>query len=206
MILKAKHNFLLDPFFRFYVIRKMKKIFHIVKITGEFNDHNKPVLLIGNHISWWDGIWALNFAQRILHRKFHFMMLEEQLRKNWFFKYTGGFSIQKKSKSIIETLSYTVELLSNPKNVVLLFPTGKIQSMHKNQFVFEKGTEKILQKLNDPVHVIFMVNIIDYFSHSRPSLFTFYKEYTGAYSTLEIQEEFNRFYKQNIDLQKQSEQ
>ncbi len=174
MIIKAKHHFLLDPFFRFYVIRKMKKMFHSVKITGEFNDQNKPVLLIGNHISWWDGIWALNFNQQIIQRKFHFMMLEEQLRKNWFFKYTGGFSIQKKSKSIVETLSYTAELLSHPQNLVLLFPTGKIQSMHKDQF-FEKGTEKILQKLQDSVHVIFMVNVIDYFSHPNHHFLLFTK-------------------------------
>jgi hypothetical protein len=53
------------------------------------------------------------------------MMLEDQLKRYWFFKYTGGFSVKKKSKSITETLNYTQELLSDGKNLVLIFPHGQ---------------------------------------------------------------------------------
>lgn len=205
MIIKAKHHFLLDPFFRTYVIWKMKRMFHFVELKGELKEKGKPVLLIGNHVSWWDGIWALNLNQTFFHRKYYFMMLEEQLRKNWFFKYTGGFSIHKKSKSILETFNYTAELLANPKNLVLLFPTGKIQSMYKNDFIFEKGVEKILQKVKNEIQIIFMVNLVDYFSNAKPGVFTFFEEFEGKYTISEIQNEFNSFHQKCINFQKQKE-
>ena len=204
-MIKAKHHFLLDPFFRFYVIRKMNRMFQSVELLGDVANKEQPVLLIGNHVSWWDGIWALNLNQQVFHRKYYFMMLEEQLRKNWFFEYTGGFSIQKKSKSIIETFDYTAELLENKKNLVLLFPTGKIQSIHKNEFIFEKGVEKILQKVKNEVQVVFMINMVDYFSNAKPSVFTFFEEHTGNYTTPEMQSGFNNFYKKCTDIQKQKE-
>lgn len=133
-------------------------------------------------------------------------MLEEQLRKNWFFQYTGGFSIRKNSKSVIETLHYTAELLSDKNNVILLFPAGKIQSMHKQEFVFEKGVEKILKKVKNEIQIIFMVNLIDYFSHPKPTLYSFYEEYSDKKNTAELQRQFNRFYMQCTEHQTQKEE
>ena len=206
MIIKAKHHFLLDPFFRFYVTRKMKRSFNELQFSGDFEDKVKPVLLLCNHVSWWDGIWALWFNQSLLKRKFHFMMLEEQLRKNWFFKYTGGFSIRKKSKSIIETIDYTAGLLSDKKNVVLLFPAGKIQSLHKKEFEFEKGVGNILKKVKNEIQVIFLVNLIDYFSNPKPSLFCFFEDYSGEKSVEEMQIAYNLFCRKCLEYQAQKEE
>ncbi len=205
MIIKAKHNFILDPFFRFYVIWKMKRSFHLVSFKGEIQDKNRPVLVIGNHVSWWDGIWALHFNRHYFNRKFYFMMQEEQLRKNCFFQYTGGFSVRKKSKSVVESLNYAAELLSDKNNMVLLFPTGKIQSMHQNEFIFEKGVEKILQKTKQKIQVVFMVNLVDYFSNPKPVITTFFEDYNGSFSTPALQTEFNRFYQSCTSIQKLSE-
>lgn len=203
MIQKAKHHFLIDPFLRFYVIRKMKRTFHSVYFSGEITDRKNSVLLVANHVSWWDGIWALYFNRRFFHRKFYFMMLEEQLRKNWFFSYTGGFSIRKKSRSVLETIDYTANLLSNRNNLVLLFPTGEIQSMHGNKFIFEKGVEKILQKVKNEIQVVFMVNLVDYFSNSKPSLYIYLEEYSNGCTTPEMEKEFNRFYNRSVNIQKE---
>jgi 1-acyl-sn-glycerol-3-phosphate acyltransferase len=183
----------------------MKRNFHSIHFSGKFYDRGKPVLLVANHISWWDGIWVLNYIRHFLHRNFFFMMLEEQLRKNWFFRFTGGFSIRKNSKSVVETINYTAGLLSDQKNAVLIFPTGKIQSLHKNEFIFEKGIEKILQKTKNEIQVIFIVNLVDFFSNPKPALFTYFEEYSGQFSTSEIQSKFNLFYQICIENQKQKE-
>ena len=201
MIIKAKHNIFLYPFFRFFVIWKMKRSFHSIRLKGEFNDRGLPVLLVCNHMSWWDGIWALYFSQKRLHRKFHFMMMEEQLRKNWFFKYTGGFSVAKKSRSVIETISHAAELLNDAANVVLMFPQGEIQSMHHQQFVFEKGLEKILLKTTRPVQVVMLADVIDYFSDVKPNLTIFFREYSGRHTVSEMEREYNRFYLECIQVQ-----
>ena len=201
MIIRAKHNIFIDSFFRFYVIWKMKRTFHTFIIETKVEDKNLPILLICNHTSWWDGIWTLHLNQQLYRRKYHFMMLEDQLQKNWFFKYTGGFSVSKNSKSIVETLNYTAEVLSDKKNMVLLFPQGKIESMHNSGFIFEKGVEKILQRTKNTVQVIFVANLIDYHSNIKPTLHAYLSNYSGKFQVEEIQNEYNRFYKNCISNQ-----
>jgi len=202
MILKAKHNFLIYPFFQFYAVKIIKRNFANIQIIGNFNEKNLPILLISNHISWWDGFWAMYLNLKILKRKFHFMMLEEQLQKFWFFNFTGGFSVNKNSKSIIETLNYTSQLLENNENMVLIFPQGKIQSINNQEIKFEKGIDRILKKTNKKVQLIFMVNLVDYFSNKKPSINMYIKEFEFEnFDFGEMQNSYNIFFKQSIDKQ-----
>ena len=183
----------------------MKKSFNTVIIRGNVEKTDLPVLLVCNHTSWWDGIWALHVNQQIFHRKYHFMMLEEQLQKNWFFKYTGGFSISKKTRSVIETLNYTAGLLQNKNNLVLMFPQGKIFSMHKRDFVFEKGIEKILTKINGKVQVVFLANIVDYFADVKPNVTMNIADYKGSYNISDLEKSYNLFYGSCIENQIQKQ-
>ncbi|WP_347838213.1 lysophospholipid acyltransferase family protein [uncultured Draconibacterium sp.] len=203
MIIKAKHHFFLDPFFRYYVLWKMKRSFQSFSVVGKVHDNGLPVLLICNHISWWDGIWTLYTNQQLFKRKYHFMMLEEELRKNWFFQYTGGFSVKKQSRTIIETLDYTAELLGNTNNLVLMFPQGKINSMHKNNFVFEKGIQKILERTKNEIQIIFQANFVDYLSTARPQAYFYVGTYLGTKKVELIEKSYNQFYQQCLNTQVQ---
>lgn len=203
MILKAKHNFLIYPFFQWYALWLIKRKFSKANIIGSFNDKNLPVLLISNHISWWDGFWAMYLNLKILKRKYHFMMLEEQLRKYWFFNYTGGFSVNKKAKSVIETLNYTSELLSDANNMVLVFPQGEIQSLHLQTFQFEKGINHILRGKEERIQILFLANLVDYFSTPKPNINIYIQEYQGLPINVEsIENGYNEFYKQSVEHQK----
>jgi 1-acyl-sn-glycerol-3-phosphate acyltransferase len=181
----------------------MKGNFKPIKIINDIDEKNLPVLLVTNHNSWWDGFWVQYINIQIFKRKFHFMMIEEQLRKFWFFNYTGGFSVRKNSKSIIETLDYTRQLLTNKNNLVLMYPQGEIQSMHEPVFKFERGLEHILKKMENPVQVVFMVSLVDYFSNPKPGLFLYLTEYKGTdFKTETIQMEFSGFYSDCVAKQK----
>nr|WP_319269082.1 1-acyl-sn-glycerol-3-phosphate acyltransferase [uncultured Draconibacterium sp.] len=183
----------------------MKRHFQSFTINGAIQDKSLPILLICNHVSWWDGIWTLYTNQQLFKRKYHFMMLEEELRKNWFFQYTGGFSITKQSKSIFETFDYTAKLLSDAQNLVLLFPQGNIKSIYQNQFEFEKGIEKILQRTKNEIQIIFQANLIDYFADAKPNAFFFLQQYTGAYELKKLETAYNIFYKQCMEAQAKKE-
>ena len=58
-MLRSKHHFFIYPFFQHYTRWLLKRHFRAVTIEGSFADQGKPVLLIGNHIGWWDGFWAM---------------------------------------------------------------------------------------------------------------------------------------------------
>jgi 1-acyl-sn-glycerol-3-phosphate acyltransferase len=204
MIVKSKHHFIIYPYFRIYTIVKIWMNFHRVVISGEFKDKKLPLLIISNHMSWWDGIWVMYLNIKLLKRKFHFMMLEEQIGKFPILNKVGGYSVRKRSRTIIETLNYTNELLSDKKNMVLLFPQGEIQSVYTQKIKFEKGLERILNDSAGRIQIIFLANLIDYFSEEKPTLFIYFMEYADPESSMEIVEkEYNSFYSgciaENID-------
>jgi 1-acyl-sn-glycerol-3-phosphate acyltransferase len=204
-MIKAKHHWFIYPFFIFYSFWKIKRHFKDVHINTLLptDTIDKPILLIGNHISWWDGFIVQYINQKLWKKKFHFMMLEEQLVKHRFLNLTGGFSIAKKSKEIIASLRYANELLQDKTNLVLMFPQGKITSMHQQTMVFEKGIERILQHTSETIELVFMVNLIDYFSYATPSLSIYITNYQGDKSNhKDIEKAFQDFYTSCVDKQK----
>lgn len=196
MILKASHHPVIYPFFQLYSWLKIKINFQQVTISHDFREKGLPILMISNHFSWWDGFWVVYLNLKLLHRKFFFfMMLEEELRKHMFLNKSGGFSVRKGSRSIVESLNYTAELLNDKNNLVLMFPQGRIESMHKQDIIFEKGIEFVLKKTGTRPQIIFLVNLVDYFSNQKPRLYMYLKEYSGTdFSTEMLQKEFNLFY------------
>jgi 1-acyl-sn-glycerol-3-phosphate acyltransferase len=201
MILKARHHVFIYPFFMRYAVFITKKYFKKVNIIGNINNSALPVLLIANHMSWWDGFWAAYLNETLFKRKFHFMMLEEQLRKYWFFNHAGGYSVKKKSASMLETLNYTSQLLKSSENMVLVFPQGEIQSMHQQTIVFEKGIERILRGKENVVQVIFAYNMVDYFSQKKPSLNIYLNEYKSGFDLYSLETSYNQFYRACVEMQ-----
>ncbi len=202
MILTAKHHSIIYPFFRFYTGYLIRRNFSQVHIIGECPDRKLPILLIANHVSWWDGFWCAYINFNIYKRKFHFMMFEEQLRRYWFFNYTGGYSVNKRSRSMLESIRYTNSLLTDNRNMVLIFPQGEIRSAHAHDIVFERGIEKILADQKNPVQVIFQVNLTDYFSEKKPGLYLYLKEYNDtSFQLTDLQHSYNCFFSECINAQ-----
>lgn len=202
MILKAKHHFFIYPFFQKYTLWKIRRNFADVVLVGDDFDNQNSILLLSNHSGWWDGFFSMYLNLKILKKKFHFMMLEENLKKFWFFNYTGAFSVAKNSKSIIESINYTLDLLEDNNNMVLIFPQGKIHSQH-NQFVkFESGVLKILSNLKTETNLVFQVNLIDYFSNPKPTLHVFYKYLnSNEIDCQKIEKSYNLFYQECLSTQ-----
>ena len=204
MILKAQHHTIVYPFFRWFSCWYTQRHFHQVIIKGDYDNQGKGVLLVANHISWWDGFWAVYLNETVFKRKFHFMMLYEQLKKHWYFNLSGGFSVQNQAKSIIESLNYAAQLVTNPRHIVLLFPQGEIQSIYTQTIEFQKGTEYIIRKAGaQNLQLIWMVSLVDYGSNPKPTLTLYFKEYNPAETTTEeLQRAYNEFYQTCINEQK----
>lgn len=204
MIIKARHHRIVYPFFKWYTLRKVSRNFECVHISGNYHEKGLPVLLIANHVSWWDGFWVSYLNLKIFKKKYHFMMLENQLKSFPVLNKTGGYSVKKGGRSVLESLQYTAELLKDPGNAILFFPQGKIQSMHADVFRFEKGVGKLLERVENTIQVFFIVNLIDYFSHVKPELYIFFTEYLMEnHDPSFLQNEYNRFYTSCLSEQQQ---
>jgi len=170
--------------------------FDQLTIKGEFHDRGLPVLLIGNHFGWWDGFIANLLNMRIFHRRFHVMMLEEQLQSRMFLNKAGAYSICPGKRSVLESLAYTANLLNVPENLVVLYPQGEFQSIHDLPVRFQTGINKVLSRQKAPLHLVFYVALTDYFSRRKPSLTIYFREFDteseGRVKTLE--EAYNEFH------------
>ena len=202
-MIQAKHHAVIYPIFRLLTRYLMNHKFHSVHIEGDFEDTGKPVLVIANHVSWWDGFWILYLNIKVLRRRFHFMMLEEQLKKHWYFQYIGGYSVKKKTRSIVESIGYTIELLRDNGNMVFMFPQGEITSMHNHDIKFEKGAQRIVDGSSDDVQVLFMANFIDYFSDPKPNVFMYLQKFpVQELKKNQLEFHYNKFHQQALNTQK----
>ncbi|MCS7086061.1 MAG: lysophospholipid acyltransferase family protein [Bacteroidia bacterium] len=86
------------------------------------------MIVTPNHVSWWDGFWALEINRRFWKRKFYIMMLEEQLRRYPLFSRAGAFSINPASpKHVYLSLHYLAKVSAAPDSLAVFFPQGKIE-------------------------------------------------------------------------------
>lgn len=206
MIIKARHHPVIYPFFRKYTLWKIRRHFSKVIIRGEYRDRPGSLLVLANHFSWWDGFWIHYLNLNVFRRKIHFMMLEEQLRKFWFFRYTGGFSVKKGARSVPESINYSAELLGDARNMLFLFPQGRHESLYTNDFKFEKGIEKIIAKTGSPVQIMLVANLVEYHSEPRPSVYMYFQKYAeDDFSAVALQMAYNRFFNKCLrDLKERS--
>ena len=200
-MLKSRHHFIVYPFFQHYTRFLLRTRYHSVSIENHFADNGNAVLLIGNHVGWWDGFWAMYVNLKVLKRKFHFMMLEEQLLKYRFFNYTGAFSVNKGSRSVVESIRYASDLLNDSKNMLLMYPQGRLHSMYEHHFSFEQGINRILKNREGKVQVVFSANLVDCFTEPKPSLSIYTENYEGAFTREGLEKAYNEFYMKCLEKQ-----
>src|ERR1700761_4990202 len=108
-------------------------------------DSNQSILLIANHFSFWDSLILYMVNRRTLKKNMHVMILEETMHQFWYFKYGGAFTVKKGSRNVVESLNYAAGLLADPRNMVLIFPQGRLYSNFVTQVNFEKGILRIIK-------------------------------------------------------------
>jgi 1-acyl-sn-glycerol-3-phosphate acyltransferase len=202
MIIKAKHIPFFVRFFSFYSLNRLKRYFNDVIIECNINTTGRPVLLIGNHFSWWDGFIAYRLNDLFLHKKFHIMMLEEQLENRLFLNKAGAFSIKRGSRTVVETLSYTSGLLHDADNMVVVYPQGVITSIHRRPIRFERGTERVIAGASDKLMILFYVALPDWYSEKKPGLYVRVIEYAARERSItDLEEAYNMFLDECISNQ-----
>ncbi len=163
---------------------------------------DRATLLLMNHFSFNDGAIMHRLCRTILKKQFKVMVVEAQLKAFIVLKYIGCFSVNKKSRNVIESLNYAASILNNPANMLGIFPQGEVFSSHLNTIHFEKGLEKIVTKTEKPFRVIFAAALLDYLDNFKPHARVYLKEYTGAANLKEMETAYNEFYKESKKQQR----
>lgn len=199
-MIKARHHPFFVWFFRQYAKLMIQSHFRKVFVEGNKEKSESAIIIVSNHFSWWDGFFINYLNHRLWQKKFHAMMLEEQLDRRKFLSWTGCFSIRLNHPSAIQSLRYAREILQHPGNMLLMYPQGKIYSQHERPLHFEPGAEHLARITNAKIKMV--VVLIDYFSFKKPSVWFYIKDYIPEKRQPEtLNEAFNKFLEECIESQ-----
>ncbi len=174
MVIKASHTDWAKAVFVpviWSLLRSRFSNFYCVNTPPEI-DPSSSLLLTPNHFSWWDGFFFFHLYRRsVLKQKdCYLMMLETQLKKFWYFRHLGAYSIAPGQRSVLESISYTAELLEDPEKLVVVYPQGAIQSYSQRPIRFQRGVEAVLRRVRGSVSVLPLFFRVEYFEKMKPEI------------------------------------
>ncbi len=172
-MIKAEHKNWAELIFNPYINHLLRNNFNGFYVTGDLHDLSKyPGLIITpNHFSWWDGFITSFLIRKLTRKKVFTMMLEDQLKKYWFFKKVGAFSINPSNPiSINRTMDYTRNVLNEKENIVVLYPQGEIQSLTSDDIIIKPGLKLILGKSSGGKFVLPLALKIEYGKNKKPDI------------------------------------
>ncbi len=174
-MIEANKNKAAEILFSAYNKRLLNKHFSFIRIIGEENfinrDKSVPVIIFPNHSNWWDGFLAFYLAYNRWNIDSYLMMDYAQMKKYFFFKFIGAFSVDRTSAtSSYKSVMVAAELLKTGNRLLWLFPQGKMTPQHKRPLEFESGILKILDEF-ERVNVFPMAINYEFINEQRPEIF-----------------------------------
>lgn len=174
-MIKADHKKWARIIFDIYIDRLLKKNFSNFFLANNFQqiEENYSLILTPNHISWWDGFFIDYIVKKLSNRKFHIMMLEEQLERYWFFQKLGAYSIDPENKSgLISTVKYTNEILKDKNNLAVIYPQGTIETFEKRPLKIKEGLKLFMSNFSENLIVVPVAFKIQYYDDKDPAIIT----------------------------------
>lgn len=111
---------------------------------------DRPVVLIGNHISNWDGFVFREIQKRILPDwPIYSVMLEEELRRHPIIRHLGGIGMDPRSVASVAGALRSVRALrqARPDFFLSYFPQGRIFPSFKRPLGFRAGIDLFIKAL-----------------------------------------------------------
>lgn len=200
-MLPARHHWFVDKFFDAYIRFLLNRHFSKIEVEGIWPVTDESQLVIGNHVSWWDGFWVYYLNKKLLRKRFYVMMLKQQLERNSILSRIGAFSIDPGSRSVVKSLAYASDKLKEAGNLVVIYPQGVITSVYAGVPSFKKGLDHIISK-SGVKSVLFYVALTDYFSQKKPVL-TFYIGCCHLDGVAHVEDMYREFYHAAVARQAQ---
>jgi len=173
-MIKADHKKWAELVFDIYLKRLLKKSFYDFRIINTLPelDKSKSLIVTPNHFSWWDGFFIYCLNKKMLNKKLFVMMLEEQLKRYWFFKKLGCYSIDlNDNRKMIASLKYTMDLLLKSNNLVTIYPQGEIQAYDEKHIVLKEGIDFITKKSTVDFQILPIAFKIHYTNERLPIVY-----------------------------------
>lgn len=129
----------------------LRSSFHAVRLrqAEAAPDPDTPMIVFGNHSSWWDAHMAMAANEERWRTDGYVMIEETQLKRYGFFRFAGGFSVSRSDpRSALVSLNYAVDALAGgQRRMLLIFPQGEILANDVRPLELQQGTGYIVKKV-----------------------------------------------------------
>jgi 1-acyl-sn-glycerol-3-phosphate acyltransferase len=137
-----------ELFFRPWMRRRLRA----VRLAGlpRALPRDRPLVLVGNHASWWDPFVLREVQRRIRPAApVYTVMLEAELARRPFFRRIGALGIDPASPVTVARAARALErrVRARPDAVVLFFPQGRIWPSFRRPLGFRRGIELFTRRL-----------------------------------------------------------
>jgi hypothetical protein len=176
MIIKSKP---LSPFLfkcvAWFLGLFFKRRFNEMIINGAEIKPDHSYILMCNHFSFLDGMWAFYLCNKIIYKehgmkRLYIMSVKKQMEKKPWLRHMGSFSVEPGKRSITESFDYAAEVLNEPGNLLLFFPQGELESCHIRYIKFDEGIYEIVTRIKGSCQLLWTSNIVEYFESIKPSI------------------------------------
>lgn len=177
-----------------------KKHFSTLNYNSLAIKEDEALLVLANHFSWWDGFMLFQLNRKIFKKQFHVLVTGNDYLTVKHLKYFGAFAPNDKGKDVVKTFQYAGTLLSDPKNLVLIFPQGKMKSSHIANINFEKSVLQVINASKKKFQIVFSVILTDYFKGQKPEATAYLNSWQAEeYISLQLlKSEYNKHYDNSI--------
>ncbi len=151
-MLKPNKSVWFERAFTVYNRHLLKRRFNSFRVSNlnylKDTAEQMPLIIYANHSSWWDGLIFLEILRRFDNENY-VMMEEKQLRKLFFFRWLGAFSVVRENRrEAIKSVTYAANLLSEKFNrTLLIFPQGEILPNDVRPLQFYQGLARVIERV-----------------------------------------------------------
>lgn len=171
-------SFKIRPFsvvFSAYCRLLLRRSFDRVLIAGEDELRHRlpdvPTIFVANHSSWWDALLPCFLSVSRWKLDTYAMMDEIQLKKYYFFRWLGTFSVDRSDpRSAMRSIEYAVTLLKGTTRAMWIYPQGELLPNDRRPLVFYNGVEHIAKRVG-PMNLVPVAFRFEFAHERRPDLF-----------------------------------
>lgn len=138
-------------FFRFITRGYLRRHFTAVRLRGAHhlaNIGSGPLVIYGNHASWWDPLVSIHAAATLLPHRRHFAPMEAQaLARYRIFRRLGVFPIDLETARGAANFIRTGEAILRAGGVLWVVPQGRFADVRERPLVLRPGLAALLARV-----------------------------------------------------------